>query len=304
MRPRSYLAMVLTLSLLATTSANAQRSQWRNQVSITVQGDHRYITSNGIPNHQTGLFPNANNPNTIAPQQHAFKVPAKPSQASTITPLGLWPFGVATNGIPFDPGAMEFYKRDRNSGWQFEAMLGRINLGLDMNHAHVQPGGAYHYHGMPPFSVPSGNPNNQMILAGYAADGFPIYIKFGYTDPKDMRSPLKPLHSSYQLKKGTRPSGPGGNYDGTFIQDYEFVKGAGDLDQCNGRFGVTPQNPAGIYHYFLTDAYPFIPRFFRGKPDLSFMRRPPTDDHRPPPTGGFPPRPNHRDPNRPPPLRR
>ena len=25
-------------------------------------------------------------------------------------------------------------------------------------------------------------------------------------------------------------------YDGTFVADYEFVEGAGDLDECNGRF--------------------------------------------------------------------
>jgi hypothetical protein len=143
-----------------------------------------------------------------------------------------------------------------------------------------------------------------MILAGYAADGFPVYAKFGYTDPKDMRSSLKPMRSSYQLKSGARPSGPGGKYDSTFIEDYEYVKGAGDLDECNGRFGVTPSHPEGIYHYFLTDAYPFIPRFFRGEPDLSFMRRPlPPGGRRPPPGGGFPPRPNHRDLNRPPPPR-
>lgn len=271
----------------------AQTSQWSNQVSMTVEGDYRYITSNGIPNHRTGQFPNRNNPNTIAPQQHAFKVPVKPRKASSATPLGMWPFGVATNGIPFDPGAMEFYNRDRNSGWQYEAMSGRINLGLDMNNAHVQPGGVYHYHGMPPFAVPSSSSINQMILAGYAADGFPIYVKYGYSDSKDMRSSLRPMRSSYRLKAGKRPSDPSGQYDGTFIQDYEYVQGAGDLDECNGRSGVTPEHPEGIYHYFLTGTYPFIPRFFRGKPDMSFARRGPPPGgrggpggRRPPPPGG------------------
>jgi hypothetical protein len=300
MRNSNFGTVVFVLSCVLSFGVFAQTGRWSNQVSITVEGDYRYITSNGIPNHRTGQFPNRNNPNTIAPQQHAFKVPVKPRQASSTTPLGMWPFGVATNGIPFDPGAMKFYKGDRNSDWQYEAMSGRINLGLDMNNAHVQPGGAYHYHGLPPFTLPSNGAINQMIVAGYAADGFPISVKFGDGDPKDMRSSLRPMRSSYQLKSGMRAGGPAGRYDGTFIQDYTYVKGSGDLDECNGRFGVTPQHPEGIYHYFLTENYPFIPRFFRGKPDMSFVRRGPPPGgrggpggRRPPPPrgGGFPPPP-------------
>ena len=51
---------------------------------------------------------------------------------------------------------------------------------------------------------------------------------------------------------------------GTFTQDYEYVAGSGDLDECNGRFGVTPEFPTGIYHYYITDTYPFIQRCVKG----------------------------------------
>lgn len=74
-------------------------------------------------------------------------------------------------------------------------------------------------------------------------------------------------------QKANRPKdddGPGGKYDGTFVQDYEYVKGSGDLDECNGRTGVTPEFTNGTYYYVVTDAYPFIPRLFRGTPDSSF----------------------------------
>ncbi|HBL47569.1 MAG TPA: hypothetical protein DDZ90_29705, partial [Planctomycetaceae bacterium] len=64
-------------------------------------------------------------------------------------------------------------------------------------------------------------------------------------------------------------------YDGTFVADYEFVKDSGDLDECNGRLGVTPEYPDGIYHYYLTEAFPYIPRYFRGTPDPSFQKRGP-----------------------------
>jgi len=52
---------------------------------------------------------------------------------------------------------------------------------------------------------------------------------------------------------------------GTFAQDWEYVAGSGDLDECNGRFGVTPEFPEGIYHYYATDTYPFFQRCVKGK---------------------------------------
>ena len=112
-----------------------------------------------------------------------------------------------------------------------------------------------------------------MLLIGYAADGFPIYGPYGYADPDNPKKGFKLMRSSYRLRKGTRSSGPGGVYDGTFVQDYEFVAGSGDLDMCNGRYGPTPEHPEGIYHYFITEEFPFVPRYLRGIPDPSFLRR-------------------------------
>ncbi len=260
-------------------------------VRITERGQYRYIESDGIPNHATGRFPNRGNPNTISAQRHSFRVPLKPQVADKITPRTMGKFGIAINGVPFDPGANEFWQGDRRSGWQYEAMSGKIDLGLDQNQAHVQPTGSYHYHGLPTGLVAVlGSDKNRMLLIGYAADGFPIYTPSGYSQPDDERSPLKRLKSSYRVKTGRRPSGPGGAYDGTFVQDYEFVKGAGDLDECNGRTGVTPEYPQGTYYYVITDEYPFIPRDMRGTPDESFA--PPGGGGGPPPGAGgrgFPP---------------
>ena len=52
---------------------------------------------------------------------------------------------------------------------------------------------------------------------------------------------------------------------GTFAQDWEYVAGSGDLDECNGRVGVTPEFPQGIYHYYATDTYPFFQRCVKGE---------------------------------------
>ena len=88
------------------------------------------------------------------------------------------------------------------------------------------------------------------------------------------------MKSSYRLKQGARPAqegGPGGNYDGRFTQDFEYAKGSGDLDECNGRAGVTPEFPDGTYYYCISAEFPFVPRMWRGTPDPSFSKgdRPP-----------------------------
>jgi hypothetical protein len=247
-----------------------------NRVTITVEGAFRVIHANGLPDHETGRFPNAHNPNTISSQNYFFRMPLHPKISPTPVKFVLQPFGIAINGVLFDPGANEWWNRDRNSGWQYEPMTGHLNLGVDQNNAHVQPDGAYHYHGLPMGILARiKNAQEHMVLLGWAADGFPIYAPWAYSKPLDTNSAIKPMKSSYRLKRGTRPNGPGGTYDGTFVADFEYVPGAGDLDECNGRVGVTPEFPEGTYHYFITKDFPFVPRMYRGTPDPSFVRRRP-----------------------------
>jgi YHYH protein len=245
-----------------------------NRVSITVSGGERLISGNGIPDHTPGQFPNHGNPNTISAQIYNFHIPTHPEVASRVRDArGAW-FGVALNGVPFEPGTGEFWNGQRE--WSYEAKSGFINLGLDQNNAHVQPTGAYHYHGLPTgLMARLGSDANKMLLVGYAADGFPIYTSRGHNVAKDATSPLKKLRSSYQLKKGERSGGPGGKYDGKFTADYEYIAGSGDLDECNGRFGVTPEYPQGIYHYYITEEFPYIGRSWHGTPDSSFSKRGP-----------------------------
>ena len=246
----------------------------QSEISITVSGSERIITANGIPNHPTGQFPNRGNPNRISSKHYEFRVPFNPKPADKPTSANLAWFGVALNGVPFEPGTAEFWNGSTN--WVHEAIGGSSNLGLDQNSAHVQPNGAYHYHSMPTGLIAKlGGDGKKMLLVGWAADGFPIYTSYGHATANDAKSPLKKMRSSYRLKKGERPSppnGPGGNYNGEFSADYEYAKGAGDLDECNGRFGVTPEFPQGIYHYYITEEFPLVSRDWRGTPDKSFMK--------------------------------
>lgn len=289
-----------------------------SEVAIAESATSLQIVSNGLPDHKVGRFPNRDNPNEISEQNYDIVIPADPEPAVEVTYLHGNPngggqpgefrvFGVTFDGVLMEPGTAESYLGQRQ--WSYEALGGAVPLGLDTNYGHVQPDGHYHYHGLPidlmkRLGYTSGN---HSPMLGWAADGFPVYAMYGFTTSDDPDSGVVELKTSWQLKRGDRPSGsgsPGGEHDGAFVQDYEFVAGSGDLDECNGRFCVTPDFPEGTYAYFLTRDWPVIPRAFRGTP-VSIggerMRRDgpsgresgPPPDRRPgagPPRGGPPPR--------------
>ncbi len=270
------LLFLVSAVLCAGLGALGVGSGTTNRVSLVVTGGERVIQANGWPDHQPGAFPRRGNPNSIATQSYNFHIPIKPQVAESPTPVRHLLFGIAVNGVPFDPGTAEFWNNDPASGWVFEAKSGFIDLGLDEHNAHVQPNGAYHYHASPAGLIAKlGGDKQHMLLIGYAADGFPIYTGYGHADVQRTNTPLTKMRSSYRLKTGSRTAGPGGKYDGKFTEDYEYIKGAGDLDECNGRFAVTPEFPQGTYHYYVTESFPYIPRLLRGHPDSSFQKQRP-----------------------------
>ena len=264
-----------------------------SRYSWTSNGSQRILSGNGIPNHEVGTFPNNNNPNTIREINVNKRFTLCPE---IISESGLELVGpalaiaYAINSVKFDPGTAgrcndlgECSLAQGQGNWNIEA-LGHdtFNFGDDMNHAHVQPNGEYHYHGMPELLIEFLGDNKNMTLVGWASDGFPVYARFGYSNTNDSNSTIKSLIPSYRLKSqpdSNRPmvltslaGGPGqGNTSpntpiamGAFTQDYEYVEGLGDLDQCNGRFGVTPEFPSGIYYYVVTDDFPFFTRCLKG----------------------------------------
>lgn len=254
---------------------------------------NRILSGNGIPNHEVGTFPNADNPNTISEQNVNATFTLCPTLVSeTGEPAG-GPGGAiayAINSIKFDPATAgrcndegECSLAQGQGNWSIEA-LGHetFDFGDDMNHAHVQPTGAYHYHGIPELLIDLLGDNQGMTLVGWASDGFPVYARYGYTENNDSTSGVISLQPSYRLKSDpdlNRPAtltslagGPGQGTSnpntpipmGAFTQDYEYVEGLGDLDECNGRFGVTPEFPEGIYYYVVTDDFPFFTRCLKG----------------------------------------
>ena len=255
---------------------------------------NRILSGNGIPNHEVGTFPNSNNPNSISEQSvnEVFSLcPTIVSESGE--PVG-GPAGAiayAINSVKFDPATAgrcndqgECSLAQGQGNWNIEA-LGHetFDFGDDMNHAHVQPNGQYHYHGMPELLIDFLGDDQGMTLVGWAADGFPVYAKYGYSDPNDSASDLIALQPSWKLKENPdegRPDtltalvgGPGQGTTnpnipipmGAFTQDFEYEEGYGDLDECNGRMGVTPEFPNGIYYYMVTDDFPYFTRCLKGE---------------------------------------
>lgn len=248
----------------------------------------RTLQANGIPNHSVGAFPNPGNPNALSLQQVSFATSLSPVAYSG--PGGRAKEGVmGINGIKFDPGTGGSCGDDiadpkdcplgpgGGGRWNIEA-LGQdtFDFGEDANHAHVQPSGAYHYHGVPEGLLsPAAREGKAMALIGWAADGFPVYARYGFPGASQMFGSLKLMQPSYRLKQAPDTGRPSTEIVpmGAFSQDWEYVAGLGDLDECNGRFGTTPEFPEGIYHYYATDDYPYVQRCVKGSLDSAPQQR-------------------------------
>lgn len=257
-------ASAATPAAAASSSTPGLADITSEHLTITVADGYRTIKTQSLPDH--AIDANYRYVATPSAQKLEFRVTTTPAVAAQPTQVVTGQvFGVDLDSVVFDPTTAGYYNQNRNSGWNENADR------LDRYGAHTRPDGFYHYHQVTDAWV--SDPTRHSTLVGWAADGFPIYLRYGYGSARDATSSVKNLAASYRLKTGSRPSGgsnPGGTYDGTYVADYEFVDGLGDLDQCNGRWCVTPEFPDGTYAYFLTDQWPYIPHWIRGTPDASF----------------------------------
>ena len=262
----------------------------------TVCDDIRSINTNNMPDHD---FCYKNQASIPVPQDYQFQVTADPTISpnlpiSIVNAIGRPDiyFGIALNGVLIAPApATPFIFENTLTGefnwdWVFEPTnnqgQGADWVALDCASAHTGPQG-YHYHGnmfeygeniqvgLSTTTTPPANP----VQIGWAADGFPILYRFA----PDANGNLILPQPSYQLKSGDRPGdgvgSPCGPYNGKYTNDYEYVAGLGDLDECNGiAQSITLNTANGIetfdYFYVITDDFPQVPRCFKGTPDLTF----------------------------------
>lgn len=141
------------------------RRLFQGNARVSFEGDSFVVESNGIPNHETGVFPNPSNPNAIRPQRLKFYFPMHPKKADRpcYTPFG--PIGLAVNGIPF----YNQYNAQGQDAVRLET--------FDSCCGHPDQRGMYHYHQYPtciksPFHDPAGQ---HSPIIGFMFDGFAIY---------------------------------------------------------------------------------------------------------------------------------
>lgn len=240
-------------------------------VKIDAGDDTCTIISNAVPNHDFNASGRFVTP--VSEQDQFYTIPANPRIADQPTALTLaMDNAVFLNGVKLDLVAAGCFGVgdgrigcfDMSLPYRYDPMAPSAGFGADEHNAHTQSDGTYHYHGNPMALFEQENPSAPSPVIGFAADGFPIfgsYIQIGDN--------VRKATASYRLKSGLREGGPGGTYDGTFVDDWEFVAGLGDLDQCNG------MTRNGDYGYVVTDTYPHVLGCFRGVPDPSFQKRRP-----------------------------
>ena len=233
------------------------------QTTVTVSDNTRTIVTNALPNHETGLFPNSGNPNTISAQSNSYEYPTNPAYRGAAAEVHVP--GVAVNGVKFEPGTAETVTCVTGETYRVEGLQDTFNLGMDFNNAHVQPTGAYHYHGLSDLLAEvHDHSGGELVHVGFAADGYLIYIS-----TTDTYKPSYQLTASLRTGSDCQVSLGGGQGpkkvvvgtapDGTYTSDWEYLPGSGDLDECNGTF-IEDQ-----YLYLVTNEFPYISRCLKGE---------------------------------------
>ena len=282
--PQGYIEIGSTFSCNPDTTDCSREMVFANETSNAVCFEEidpvRKCYSNNIPDHEYGPFGGMN---TLEAQDFDYSMCLYPELGTSVTGLIEDPnsqgcgngiiFGISTQGINYSPFARLYWVNpitmEENLDWHVEA---DFTLNMDLNGGHVNAVHRYHYHNIPRDYFNNDlniNGSSHSPIVGYAADGFPIYYKFLYTNGTTTNGSISAFESSYELISGTRPgdgvTAPDGPYNGTYIEDYEYIFNLSELDECGMRFAKTPEYPDGTYYYVLTDNWPYIPRCLGGK---------------------------------------
>ena len=258
----------------SSTSTDVQNdNDFTGALTISTENGKCIFTSNIIPNHNfnaSGDFAEA----TAEQSSSSVEITSSPAVASSVTYLAVDDNGIFLNGVKLSirsagcygvgDGSIGCNKSDQP--FRYDPLGATGHFGADEHNAHTQPGGAYHYHGSP-LAMYDQTGSVESPVIGFARDGYPIFGSY-FTDNGSVRKAV----SSYQLKSGTRSAvifegttyNPSGTYDGTYVDDWKYVEGAGDLDECNG------MTVDGVYGYYVIDAFPWVLNCYKGTPDDSF----------------------------------
>lgn len=266
-------------------SQNASLTRVQPDVhSVNVTDPFVEVRSAGISLYDLGPFQTSANP-VERLRQFCFRIPRHPELATkSFTSMRPDALGVFVNGMPIY-NLFEATSYERQNFWHFDSVAsGDDGTWTAGGHPRAEL-----RHSFAPGLLEKliADASGHSPILGYAFDGFPIYGPWGFASA-DGTGGLRRMQSGYRLRQikrrtvwpdGTQlmpgQSGPEINAEfplGSFVEDYEFVAGVGDLDEFNGRFTKTPEYPEGTYAYFLsTDAqgrlaFPYLlARQYHGK---------------------------------------
>ncbi|MFT5130375.1 MAG: iduronate 2-sulfatase, partial [Rhodothermales bacterium] len=226
-------------AIVSAFSANVQEV-WYTATDV-------YVKATTIPSYNIG--PWAANPNDAVDQDITLRFPFDPQEETgTKTDTGLGSISHHINGTAIfnasDGQFVDGYERNANV---FEA------ASFDAAQGHPAGNDNYHHHQRSPSLLAQlgDDGSGHSPIIGFSHDGFPIYGPYGYANT-DGSGGVTRMETGYSIIAGARPGGaPAGNHDGSYIEDFEYSNTT-HLDIHNGRFAVTPEFPAGIYHYHAT----------------------------------------------------
>ena len=277
------------ISWMPTTGINSVYNVHDNVWKVEYSATYAYVSTNSIPSHTMG--PWKANPNDASGQGYTFKIPLSITQATSHETVGLGTVGVWKNGVSiYSPEDGRSYN---NRGVWFRNAYVFEAISFDSCKGHPQLQGVYHYHINPICLYSYQDSSVHSPILGYMFDGVPVYGSYGYSSANDSSSAIVRILSSYQTNSALSSSGRTGGPSvdssyplGSFIQDYIYTQGLGHLDEYNGRWGVTPEYPNGVYAYFATiesdytPAYPYIvgPKYYGVVTDQGRYKITPTED--------------------------
>ena len=241
---------------------NVQAVHW-NDSTVTVESAGLSLQSFGVL--QAGPFDAQQ-----GIRHFAYRIPRAPKPAATPVPVPPGVVGAFVNGVPiYNPAAALSY---RNANLWHADIVSFLDDGTWTAQGWKRVGQE------PPPTAPLlksllDRSDSHSPLIGFALDGYPVYGPYGWDSERHTRR----FRSSYRLRdnldRAKLPSGllltpaqegppVGPDFPaGTFVEDYEYVAGHGDLDQSNGRFAITPEFPEGTYAYFLATTEAGKPAF-------------------------------------------
>lgn len=197
------------------------------QVSITLEGEtRRVIITNGLPDHPTGIFP-------VSTGDPAYSIDPNPNaieaQQIELTLPAMPTLADEPACLPMGPIAVM-----NNGVMVFHPLdvLGRDAVAWEIQDqcsGHPERDGIYHYHGHIRCveDVEPGSGHSERL--GFALDGFGLYGQYG--------------------------------------EDGEALNNA-DLDECHGHTHLIEWDGEQVemYHYHLTEEYPYTLGCYRGTP--------------------------------------